>query len=116
MQMGKKCKILLYYKLCFINVTIVILIIFSLQLLSYPNQALTFRSNINCSHPLEQLLLSQFTYLVTKIHHTQFGGFQEQFGCQHNRRFHLAWLDSFKNQNDYGTEMNYLEGLIYSGK
>ncbi|XP_019852884.1 PREDICTED: uncharacterized protein LOC109582572 [Amphimedon queenslandica] len=85
-------------------------------LLSYPNQALTLRTNINCSHPLEQLLLSQFTYLVTKMHHVEFGGFQEQFGCQHNRQFHLAWLDSFKNQNDYGTEMNYLEGLIYSRK
>ena len=84
-----------------------------LQLLSYPNQALTLRSQVNCSHPAEQLLLSQYFYLTTKIHRFEFGGFQGQFHCPHQRQFHITWLENFAAQYGYNSEMNFLRGLVY---
>uniref|UniRef100_A0A1X7UQN7 Phospholipase B-like n=1 Tax=Amphimedon queenslandica TaxID=400682 RepID=A0A1X7UQN7_AMPQE len=81
-------------------------------LLSYPNDALTLRPDINCSHPAEQLMLSAWTLISPAIKEYEAGlGRDISKACGSGRVHHIHWVQEYL-EDEYTPEINYLKALV----
>jgi hypothetical protein len=77
-------------------------------LVSY-GPSITERTNVNCSHRAEQLLLSQFSMIMPMI--TDFkNNFEPQFNCPQTMADDTWVIENLLA--DYRPEINYLRGLF----
>jgi hypothetical protein len=79
-------------------------------LLSY-GDAITARSNVNCSNSAEELMLSEFSEIIPVVNDFRFN-FQSQFQCRPSS-LHEKWIDDNLGTK-YGAEINYFRELVES--
>ncbi|XP_019852893.1 PREDICTED: uncharacterized protein LOC109582575 [Amphimedon queenslandica] len=70
--------------------------------------ALTLRTGINCSHPAEQLMLTQFSIIMPLIRSFD-QKFREQFNC--TPKYYQHWIDE-NLLGSHQPEINYLQRLV----
>ena len=81
-------------------------------MLSYPNDALTLRPDINCSHPAEQIMLSAWSLISPSLKE-----FETELGhdlltdCGTSRVHHTDWVQRYM-EDEYTPEINYLKELV----